>query len=82
MSTDKNFEDFLARGGVVRMDLNALKDSLREAHVPGGCSMCGSLKMAPIDFVDEMSRREAKITGTCQVCQDEIFREPEDDDDE
>jgi len=38
----------------------------------GLCPLCG----APIrleDFKDESSRKEFKISGLCQKCQDEIF---------
>jgi hypothetical protein len=43
------------------------------------CTLCGSTKMAPEDFKDELSKREAKISGTCQSCQDNLFaEEPED----
>ncbi len=49
-------------------------------RVAGTCALCGSTKMAPEDFKDELSRREARITVTCQPCQDEMFAPPEDED--
>jgi hypothetical protein len=42
----------------------------------GLCSFCG----APIsmnDFRDRESRREYRISGACQVCQDSIFKSGE-----
>ena len=29
------------------------------------------------DFKDELSKKEFKISGLCQVCQDDIFKEEE-----
>lgn len=34
------------------------------------------------DFVDEISRREYSVSGLCQMCQDVMFAEPEEDYDE
>jgi hypothetical protein len=45
----------------------------------GVCLMCGNLAVA---FADEASAREYAITGTCQVCQDRIFADPDDEDDD
>ena len=37
------------------------------------CPTCGG----PIDkFRDELSQREYRISGMCQVCQDEVFTAP------
>jgi len=37
------------------------------------CPTCGG----PIDkFRDELSEREYRISGMCQLCQDEVFTQP------
>jgi len=51
-----------------------------QAHSYRGlCMICGNLAVA---FRDEISVKEYAITGTCQACQDVIFAEPEDEDDD
>ena len=43
-----------------------------EAVEKGLCPFCNKpVKMA--DFKDELSKREHKISGLCQKCQDETF---------
>lgn len=37
------------------------------------CLVCGSKKVKPEDFKDDLCRREFEITNMCQRCQDEIF---------
>tara|TARA_R110000765_G_scaffold177428_2_gene282713 strand:+ start:280 stop:477 length:198 start_codon:yes stop_codon:yes gene_type:complete len=37
-----------------------------------GCMLCP--KEYPLEFKDLLSYREYKITGTCQKCQDIVFR--------
>lgn len=37
------------------------------------CSRCGSTKVAPSDFHDDLSRREFEISHFCQKCQDKGF---------
>ena len=44
----------------------------------GTCVSCGTDKMNDEDFVDELSRRESKISFLCQKCQDVAFADPED----
>lgn len=56
----------------------AVKFSSAKGAALGTCTMCGSTKVADADYRDEISRRESKITGTCQNCQDQLFREPHD----
>jgi hypothetical protein len=42
----------------------------------GKCPFCGnSINME--DFKDELSKKEFKISGLCQVCQDDVFKEEE-----
>jgi hypothetical protein len=38
----------------------------------GLCPFCG-LPVRVEDFRNELSRREAQISGMCQKCQDEVF---------
>ena len=37
------------------------------------CATCGSKKIKPEDFKDDISRKEFKISLMCQVCQDKTF---------
>jgi hypothetical protein len=37
------------------------------------CVICGSEKIKPEDFKDDLSRREFRISKMCQVCQDDVF---------
>lgn len=39
----------------------------------GKCPLC-SKDIDPESFRDDVSRREFKISGICQSCQDEIFK--------
>jgi len=39
----------------------------------GVCVTCGSDKINPVDFRNELSWREYNISRMCQVCQDKIF---------
>ena len=41
-------------------------------------NLCVRCKRNAAQFTDEVSRREFGISGLCQECQDEVFREPED----
>jgi len=46
------------------------------ARVDAGlCGTCGS-EVGP--FRDDLSRREHRISGMCQTCQDEVFGSEED----
>ena len=40
----------------------------------GKCPMCNKV-INPSEFKDELSRKEFKISGMCQKCQDDIFDE-------
>jgi len=42
----------------------------------GFCPLC-LLPVNMADFKDELSKREYKISGICQSCQDETFNEGE-----
>lgn len=41
------------------------------------CVTCGSAWVSIDDFRDQLSIKEFGISGMCQVCQDEVFKEPE-----
>ena len=42
-------------------------------RLKGLCAACGSDKLAPCDFKDDLSRKEYQISSLCQVCQDKVF---------
>lgn len=44
-----------------------------DAFSRGECPFCGTMVDVDKDFRDEVSRREFKISGLCQACQDETF---------
>jgi len=37
------------------------------------CVTCGSRKISPEDFRDDLSRKEFAISRMCQECQDSVF---------
>lgn len=39
----------------------------------GMCVACGSDKIKPEDFRDDLSRKEYSISFLCQECQDKVF---------
>jgi hypothetical protein len=39
----------------------------------GKCPFCGKLVNAVTGFRDELSRKEFRISGLCQACQDKVF---------
>ena len=41
-----------------------------ERRSKGLCPTCGEV---PGEFKDELSKKEFKITGMCQTCQDDVF---------
>ena len=47
-----------------------------DAVKAGKCPTCGQ-PINPADFRDDLSRREFKISGCCQDCQDKVFGEGE-----
>jgi hypothetical protein len=42
----------------------------------GLCPLCG-LTVEPKSFRDELSRKEYRISGMCQKCQDDVFQDPD-----
>ncbi len=44
------------------------------------CPFCGKDPNVK-GFKDELSMKEYEISGLCQDCQDEVFREPDEEDD-
>ena len=43
---------------------------------------CVACEKPAHEFRDELSEREWKISALCQICQDEVFAEPEEDDED
>lgn len=54
--------------------VDLLTSARRDALRTGTCSLCGG---SATTFRDELSRRENRIAGTCQRCQDDLFGEDE-----
>lgn len=52
------------------------KDRLNTIHW-GKCMTCSASGLTRKSFVDDLSWREYGISGMCQACQDEVFREGE-----
>jgi hypothetical protein len=46
----------------------------RERMKNGLCPFCG-VRISETSYRDELSKKEAQISGLCQRCQDEIFKE-------
>jgi hypothetical protein len=44
------------------------------------CVTCGSTKIAPSDFEDDLSRKEFGISHMCQECQNSVFGGQEEED--
>ena len=45
-------------------------------RVKGKCATCPREFDPETEFKDELSKREYRITGTCQRCQDRLFAPP------
>ena len=43
----------------------------------GCCAWCGTKRVSPQDFKDDLSRKEFLISFMCQTCQDKTFEEEE-----
>ena len=41
------------------------------------CPFCGKSIDVEKEFRDDISKREFEISGLCQSCQDDVFKEPE-----
>ena len=46
------------------------------------CSQCVTCSEPVGEFRDALSKKEYSISGICQVCQDSIFGEPEEEEDD
>lgn len=57
--------DLLKKTGMFKKEVERVETGL--------CPFCGK-KVDPKDFRDELSRKEFKISGMCQKCQDEVFK--------
>ena len=66
MAKSKEMEKFLEAASM-HMFSKSRNDSV--------CVICGSDKIKPEDFVDDLSRREFQISHMCQCCQDATFAE-------
>ena len=51
-------------------ELNQMKNTAKRT---GRCALCKSDKTQANDFKDDLSRREYKISFTCQKCQDSFW---------
>ncbi len=64
------------------MDNRLLKDlaQMFERRAKGLCPNCEKNMQLEenLNFKDELSQKEFKISGLCQKCQDETFKEPTD----
>lgn len=49
-------------------------EEMRKNKSEGKCPFCGK-DMSNPSFRDELSRKEFKISGICQECQDKMFGE-------
>lgn len=63
-------------------DMEAILDEISRATFGRSrrepiCVTCGSAKIAPSDFKDDLSRKEFGISRMCQECQDSVFTEKE-----
>lgn len=59
------------------MSNNSLSRTIRASHSKrdqGKCPFCG-IDVRKMLFNDELSLAEFRISGLCQVCQDETFKE-------
>jgi hypothetical protein len=59
--------------------LGSFFEARKNAFENNTCVSCGK---PAHEFTDALSEKEWKISGLCQVCQDELFAEPVEDDEE
>ena len=69
--------------------INRLLDSLipgpgtRDGSIRNGkCVFCPTTGLSEDSFRDDVSRKEYTISGLCQDCQDKVFSEGDEDDDD
>lgn len=57
---------------------NPIFDKMVDNALAGKCPMCAKPKdqILKDGFTDESSTQEYRITGFCQACQDEMYKEP------
>ena len=60
------------KGNVID-NIHAIRDESVSKKV---CPKCVK-SVTHVPFKDDISEREADISGLCQICQDEVFAEPE-----
>lgn len=68
MSKSPEMEEFLDKFA---------KEAFGRSRKDPCCVTCGSQKITPEDFRDDLSRREFSISHMCQACQDSVFDAPE-----
>ena len=61
------------KDNVVWSNINILFPLAKRAREKGECPTCGGPIEKLSDFRDALSRREFRISGMCQKCQDEVF---------
>jgi hypothetical protein len=78
--TSTDLED-VKRYFMERRITNDFLGTVRELkeHKDISCALCGATDLT---FKDAVSEKEFNITHTCQKCQDELFKEPEDEDED
>lgn len=75
--TLKKWKEWVLKLHHLNKMINSLEE-LRRYKAQGKCPNCKK-DMSKEKFKDEISVKEFKISGLCQVCQDEIFDEITDD---
>jgi len=64
----------MPRSGEMQEVVDNLSMSLFGRKQTGdACTACGSEWIFPDNFIDDLSRKEFKISGLCQKCQDSVF---------
>ncbi|RAP48940.1 MAG: hypothetical protein BZ138_08540 [Methanosphaera sp. rholeuAM270] len=61
--------------GLDDMMMKVFPDAMNNRR-QGKCPFCGKLINPDEEFRDQLSVKEYHISGLCQKCQDEVFKEP------
>lgn len=72
MTTPDNYAILLIMNKAIMIAAGFAKEVDRVEQ--GKCPLCGNL-ISINEFRNELSRKEFKISGMCQICQDKIFGE-------
>ena len=65
--------EFINIDNLLRMQIIEMQSRKARNECPRCCT---TIKLD--EFIDELSKKEFKISGTCQKCQDEIFTDDND----